>query len=343
MQTDDFIPLTPDDLAPAADAETDWLWHGYLARGYITLLTSLWKAGKTTLLSGLLGRLATDGPFLDRPCRAAKAAVVSEESRQMWATRLKALPIGPHARVSPRPFLGRPTPDAWDQLVARGERLRAAGDLDLFVVDTLMSFLPGRSDSDPGALLDLLLPLRRLADTGVAVLVLHHPRRASSEEGSAARGSGALLGYVDVILELHRGGRLRSDANRRRLVGLSRHPETPRSLVYEWTPGTPDFHSLGDPFAKQFLDNWAQVLAILTGRRRAATHRELLDDWPAEQPTPQRTQLYDWLNRAFAEKLVERTGSGTSTDPYRFSLPRESDSFSLPPLPDLPPLDVRWR
>ena len=28
----------------------DWLWHGYLAAGQLTLLTSLWKSGKTTLL-----------------------------------------------------------------------------------------------------------------------------------------------------------------------------------------------------------------------------------------------------------------------------------------------------
>ena len=39
----------------------DWLWQGYLARGSLTLLTSLWKAGKTTLLTGLLQRLGSGG------------------------------------------------------------------------------------------------------------------------------------------------------------------------------------------------------------------------------------------------------------------------------------------
>lgn len=334
MQPTDFIPLVADHLEPTSTApDADWLWHGYLARGSITLLTSQWKAGKTTLLAGLLGRLAADGSFLDRPCRAANSVIVSEESRRMWAARLKTLPVGPHARLLPRPFLGRPTPDEWNRLIEQAERMRAAGDLDLFVVDPLASFLPGRSDSDAGTLLDLLHPLRRLADAGVAVLVLHHPRKASAEEGSAARGSGALLGFVDVILELHRGGRLRSDENRRRLVGLSRHPDTPQTLVYEWTPGTPEFRSLGDPFAKQFRDNWEQVKAILAARRQPATHRELLDDWPADQPKPVRSQLYEWLSRAFAEKLVKRIGGGTSADPYRFRLPRDSD---------LPPLDDRW-
>jgi hypothetical protein len=44
-----------DQLAHAATkSTTDWLWEGYLARGSLTLLTSLWKAGKTTGIVCLL-------------------------------------------------------------------------------------------------------------------------------------------------------------------------------------------------------------------------------------------------------------------------------------------------
>ena len=38
-----------------------WLWEGYLAPGNITLLTSQWKSGKTTLMSILLSRLREAG------------------------------------------------------------------------------------------------------------------------------------------------------------------------------------------------------------------------------------------------------------------------------------------
>jgi hypothetical protein len=31
------------------EPRVDWLWDGYLARGSVTLLTSQWKTGKTTL------------------------------------------------------------------------------------------------------------------------------------------------------------------------------------------------------------------------------------------------------------------------------------------------------
>src|SRR4051812_30907881 len=48
-------------LRTAAEPPTRWLWHGYLAAGKLTLLTSQWKSGKTTLLAVLLARLAEGG------------------------------------------------------------------------------------------------------------------------------------------------------------------------------------------------------------------------------------------------------------------------------------------
>ncbi len=41
------------DCQPALPAS--WVWQGILSRGHITLLTSQWKSGKSTLLSLLLG------------------------------------------------------------------------------------------------------------------------------------------------------------------------------------------------------------------------------------------------------------------------------------------------
>lgn len=331
-------PMDQLDSEPQTGNAT-WVWNGYLARGNITLLTSVWKAGKTTLVAGLLRALGTGGTFLDRACTAARALVVSEESAALWSARRRAIPIGAHTRLVSRPFLARPTVEQWEELVGHAEVMWAEGALDLFVVDPLAAFLPGRSESDPGTLLNMLHPLRRLAEAGVAVLVLHHPRKKPSDEGSAARGSGALLGFVDVILELNRYGRLASDECRRRLTGLARHPETPRELIYEWVPGTGDFRAVADALGGRFRENWEALRAILAARKLPATHKELLADWPADRAAPSAPQLYEWLARAVGEKLVTRTGGGTRLDPYRFRLPP-----AAPPegWPDLPPLHLPW-
>ncbi len=342
MSPNSFASLPMDQLAVSGIIPpADWLWHGYLARGNLTLLTSLWKAGKTTLLAGLLQRLGSGGPFLGHDCRPAKALVASEESPEHWAERSQVLPIGPHARLLPRPFLTRPTPTEWSELIDHALDLRAAGGLDLFAVDPLASFLPGRSDSDAGTLLEMLHPLQRLAAAGAAVLILHHPRKKAADEGSAARGSGALLGFVDVILELHRVGGLQSDERRRRLVGLSRHAATPRRLVYEWDPATGAFAAVDDPHERRYRDNWEQVRAMLAKREDAATHHELLADWPADRERPAASVLYEWLNRATEDGLVRRSGRGRRDDPYRYRLPNEDDAYydrgELPPLRPLLP------
>jgi hypothetical protein len=50
-----LVPILMTQLdTPTAASTTDWLWHGLIARGNVTLFTSQWKAGKSTLLTGLM-------------------------------------------------------------------------------------------------------------------------------------------------------------------------------------------------------------------------------------------------------------------------------------------------
>ncbi len=49
------------EIAAEHQLPVEWLWHGFVARGNVTLLTSLWKAGKTTLISLLLARRKAGG------------------------------------------------------------------------------------------------------------------------------------------------------------------------------------------------------------------------------------------------------------------------------------------
>jgi hypothetical protein len=348
MKTVNFQPRPMDELERTDDGPpTEWIWYGMLARGNITLLTSLWKAGKTTLLAGLLKAMYAGDEFIGRNCLPSWAIVVSEESAAIWTARREYISIGVNASLVSRPFVGRPTAEQWDELVRHAEAIRAQDRLDLLVVDPLVAFLPGRSDSDPAALLDMLRPLRRLADAGVAILILHHPRKEPSDEGSTARGSGALLGYVDIILELSRSGRLLGDSNRRRIVGFSRHPETPESLVYEWDRDrTGEFRLVPDLIRTRFEENWPILEAMLKRRGSAATHKDLLADWPQGKEAPGASLLYDWLSHATEKELVTRTGAGTKCSPYYFKLPSQpTDPTDLelldPGLGGMPPFRPR--
>ncbi len=172
--------------APPGAGSDDWLWRGYLKPGDITLLTSLWKTGKTTLLAGILRSLGSGMAFLDRPTRPARAWVVSEESQSQWRERLARMPIGPHVQLIARPFQGRPTPADWDDLIGRA----LAAKIDLLVVDPLASFLPGRCESDAASLLEALQPLHRLTRPGwpCCSFTIRGSRLPKSAVRRAARG-----------------------------------------------------------------------------------------------------------------------------------------------------------
>jgi hypothetical protein len=98
-----------DELAAQVEGETQWLWRGYLAAGNVTLLTSQWKTGKTTLLAVLLARLHDGRELGGQAIRASRAAVISEESRSHWRMRGKRLDFGRSVRFFCRPFSGKPT------------------------------------------------------------------------------------------------------------------------------------------------------------------------------------------------------------------------------------------
>ncbi len=304
----------------------------------ITLFTSRWKAGKTTLITGLLQQFATGGKFLDRTVAPGKMLYVSEEPRETWAERVRRMPLGGHCRLLSRPFPHRPTPEQWDQLIELAMEAQAAGQLDLMVIDSLAKFLPGSTENDLNSLQLMLDPLQCLTDGGAGVVILHHPRKKRAEEGCSARGHGGLLAAVDIIVELTSFGALHSDERRRKLFAVSRFPETPRRTVYEWDQQG-SFRFLGDPLAVRFRENWKILHAILSKRKQAATHHELLMDWPADLERPSAVTLYEWLNRAYEEKLVRRQGNGRKDDAYRYRLENEDDKYydrgELPPLRNL--------
>jgi RecA-family ATPase len=150
--------------------------------GAVTLLTSQWKSGKTTLASVLLARLGSGGRLAGLGLAPGKAVVVTEEDPSLWHLRTKALGIGVHVGWCCRPFLGRPSLKTWCSFIHGLAELHERDPFSLVIVDPLAAFMPGNENS-AGAIMDALLPLQRLTARKVSVLVLHHPSKGDPEIG----------------------------------------------------------------------------------------------------------------------------------------------------------------
>jgi hypothetical protein len=314
-----------------------WLWQGYLAPGNVTLLTSRWKTGKTTLVSVLLAKMAAGGELAGVPVLPGRAVVVSEEGPAHWVPRAEKLGLGGHVGWLCRPFRNKPTPDQWLGLIDRMAALRSAAPLDLAVIDPLAAFLPGRDEGNAGVMLESLLALQKLTATGMAVFALHHPSKREAKPGQMARGSGALSGYVDVLIEMTPLTAL--DAERRRLLrAWSRHEQTPRQKVIELNPDGTDYLTLGDLEGVEHAGHWEVLAGVLRETGAKMTRREILKEWP-QGHKPDELTLYRWLERGVAEGRLKRQGEGHKSDPYRYWLPeieaRWDRDLELPDLADL--------
>jgi hypothetical protein len=318
-------------LHTEAAPELRWLWHGYLAAGAVSLLTSQWKIGKTTLLSILLARMKAGGALAGLPVSAGRAVVISEESTQQWLLRGRRLDLDDHVGWYCRPFRGRPTPRLWEELLDRVAEAADERDVSLAVVDPLAAFFPGKSENDAAAMLDALAPLQRLAARGLSVLALHHPAKRSKGDGPTGRGSGALLGCADILMEM-RWYRRPTDADRRRrLLGLSRYDETPRELVIELNAEGTDYLARGSLADEEFATHWRLLEDLLRQADTKLSRDEILVSWPGEE-RPDAVSLYRWLRRAVEQGLLRQDGLGKCKNPFRYWLPESEARWRKDPL-----------
>ena len=323
--------LTLDELSQSSDGPVDWLWHGYLARGAVALLTSRWKAGKTTLLSVLLAKLAGGGDLAGERVAAGRAVGVSEEAPGLWVERGRRLGYGPSLRWLCRPFRRPPTPAQWGELI---ERLAGAA-VDLVVIDPLATVLPGSVENHAAGVLAALGELHRLTDGGAGVLLLHHPRKGGPADELSPRGSGALPGFVDIVMQLDRVPGTAAGDRRRRLRAVSRYLATPGERRLELNADATDYTTVGDAEAEDFTAGWPVLRMVLEDAEVKLTRRGVLAQWPEDHPRPSPVTLWRWLERAVAAGHVSQSGAGRRYDPFRYWLPGRERQF----LPDLPPLE----
>lgn len=295
-----------------------WLWEGYLAKGYTTLFSGIWKGGKSTMLAHLLKAMG-EGGELGGAVAKGRALIVSEEGQGLWSGRRDDLGIGDHCEFICRPFKGRPGDRGWLSFVDHLARLVAERRFGLVVFDTLPSMWCVQDENDAAKVLSALTPLNAITEAGAAVLLVHHPRKGDGGEGMAARGSGALPGFADVILELRRFAPGERADRRRTLTAYSRFDDTPADAVVELTDD--GYRSVGSRADARQTDRLAALADMLPTEGPGATVQELRAAWPdGGIPKPgQRTVALD-LKAGAVEGRWKASGTGRKGDPLRYSI-----------------------
>jgi hypothetical protein len=284
-------------------------------------LTSLWKSGKTTLLSVLLARLQEGGELLGLLVRPARAVVLSEEDLMLWHMRHARLPLGGHVQVICRPFAGKPSDADWRALLEQSANLLGSEGGRLLVIDTVATLMPTGVEANADCMVRALAPLRRLAEQGIAIWLMHHPHKGKARPGEWSRGSGSLPASVDIALEMYAVCAEDLDDRRRLLLGWSRHEETPRRRVIEWTSDGRDYRVLDDTIDPAFDRGWSAIRRVLSELEPPQSAAAILRYWPADCSPPSRATLYRWLARAVERRWLCVEASERRNAPSYYWLP----------------------
>jgi len=298
--------------------QVEWVWDGFLAKSQISLLSGYPKAGKTTLMTHMI-KLAAQGGTLGTSVRPGKILVVSEESGNLW--RRRSARFGLVGDVLAQPFAGRPTKEQWKQFIGYLTKEIRNDTYDVVIFDTLASLAPIADENDSAHMLDAITPLNSLSGAGAAVLLIHHIRKSDATQGMAVRGSSALPGFVDIILELRAYDPSRRMDTRRRLTTFSRFEETPREVILEWTPT--GYNTLGEAEDLSMAERWDTISDILSLQEdRTASYEEILEHWPGPSGCrPSLRTIRGDCTKGAEQDIFVRVGSGRRSSPFRVALP----------------------
>src|SRR5262249_52928024 len=159
-----------------------------------------------------------------------------------------------------------------------------------------------RAETVAQGVLDLLMPLRALTAQGMAVLLMHHPRRQHAGQGVAGRGHGAIHTEVDISIEMrHAGNNL--DNRGRRFFCPSRHADPPRHLLFELNADGSASTVLSISDDDGFSDQWDALRMVFEDAPQKLTRLDILDEWPDDFAKPCPETLWKWLKKAVAADL----------------------------------------
>jgi predicted ATP-dependent serine protease len=266
--------------------------------------------GKTTLISHFLKSVVnSEEQFLGHKLLLeGKILFLTEENKALVHQRVKKMGIASERLL----FLPRARVLDWKEALSQIQHAVGSENVKLVVIDTLQTFWDVRDENEATAMARALLPLQIMAQNqNISIVLIHHLRKANGSEGTAHRGSGALVAAVDIALELTSDPRNQS---RRKLEAISRFDETPRCLSLELQDD--HYVSLGSPDAVEKEAVKEQILEVMPGSNGEPVNKdELVREL---DPKPSGSLVKEILSDLTDEGIIERHGKGVRGSPYLY-------------------------
>jgi hypothetical protein len=259
IRTVSEVPL----LGSFTGIKIDWIVDGLLVAGTITALTGDAGCGKSTVATALCGSIACGMPFAGRETQQRPVLIIDKENPlPILADRFQRLRVsdGEHLRVwggwcpDEPPDVDSPILTAW---------VASCNPKPVLVIDSLIAFNRG-DENDAGEIRKFFSALRRLADAGATIILLHHTGKGETTKDY--RGSSDIKASIDVGFHLANFGDLMTLGTLRLRAWKARY-SVAAEMILRYSEGTftSDVNDGGQTVTQQLI----QLLKANPGVRMA--------------------------------------------------------------------------
>ena len=215
-----FVDYEPQKSAlkiyPAADLlieepEPVWLIDGIISDGSLNIIWGDSGCGKTWVCMDMLVAAALGTQWIGKSTTQSNVLLIDEESgKRRLKKRLRRVITGNGGDFLniPLHYMTMARLDVRD--ILKMEELKffiTQNNIKIVLMDALMEVIPGADENSVKEMNPPLMAIRNLIEeTGTAVVIIHHAGKAKEAKNSQFRGSSAIKGASDLMIQVTKDG-----------------------------------------------------------------------------------------------------------------------------------------
>ncbi len=203
---DPFGLIALADLPDVTLGPEDRLWWDIVLAEHVTLLAGHPDAGKTTLLRSIVGAISTGREFLgwSGPAGGAPCVILDYETPGIDRKPRWRAVFGEAIEDVTNVVVSRETPFLNDVGADGVSALLRSYNAKLLVVDTLARAFNVESENDNATMSRVIGLLKKVAASGVAVVVVTHVTKNRSVSLHSLRGASSIVAAADIVVGLRK-------------------------------------------------------------------------------------------------------------------------------------------
>jgi len=198
-----------DDLRDLTEPDVEWYVERVLGKGLFTMLGAKAKAGKRTMIFGMLRAMMDGASFLGFGAHRTRVLYVTEQSRQQIRKKAEEYDLLDHLAAGDLIFMFPRMKMAvdWEGVIAEAATYCQANGINVLIVDTVNDLCRLQDTNSDTEWIQALDPLQKLCHRDdMAVLASMHATKVPAALIDMFRGSSAIVAKGDIIWGLWREG-----------------------------------------------------------------------------------------------------------------------------------------